>query len=140
MLPGPMIIKECSKCSNLIADCTIASGNTFGAEFWTDGKREAPMLPEQPWLVICPHCGSAVWIDDLEEIGRLELWKDVQENFDKAAPCKSPTVEEYFRLLKKGRRLGIKSATYAFVPGGRATTAGAGEVLKFLFRNAKYRI
>jgi len=51
MLPGPTIVRKCSTCGKLIAQPTLLSGNTFGARFWTDGKREAPMLPEQPWLV-----------------------------------------------------------------------------------------
>jgi len=68
MLPGLTIIKKCSACSKLIKQETISSGNTFGATFWTDGKREAPMLPEQPWLVMCPHCHVPLWIDELEEL------------------------------------------------------------------------
>ena len=53
MRPGPTIIKKCSVCSELIQQHTIRSGNTFyGAIFWTDGKREAPMFPDQPRLVI----------------------------------------------------------------------------------------
>ena len=44
MLPGPTIIKKCLVCSKSIEHHTIGSGNTFGATFWTDGKREAPML------------------------------------------------------------------------------------------------
>jgi hypothetical protein len=33
-----------------MAQRTLASGNTIGARFWTDGKMEAPMLPDQPAL------------------------------------------------------------------------------------------
>ena len=51
MLPGPTTIKRCPGCKGLLAEGTLASGNTLGATFWTDGKREAPMLPEMPWLV-----------------------------------------------------------------------------------------
>ncbi len=56
MLPGPTIIKRCSDCSQLIEQSTLDSGNTLGAKFWTDGKRYFPMLPDNPWLVECPHC------------------------------------------------------------------------------------
>jgi hypothetical protein len=54
---GTTIIKKCLECSGLIKEYTIMSGNTFGAIFWTDGKRDAPMLPDLPWLVKCPHFG-----------------------------------------------------------------------------------
>jgi hypothetical protein len=60
------------------------SGNTFGATFWTDGKREAPMLPETPWLAKCPHCGQFLWLDEAVEVGKEEAfghnesWPDAQ--------------------------------------------------------------
>jgi len=60
------------------------SGNTIGASFWTDGKCEAPMLPETPWLVKCPTCGQLVWLDEAKELGerpfgRSSLWPGVHE-------------------------------------------------------------
>ncbi len=56
MTPGPTIFRKYSACSKAIEQDTIGSGNTFGATFWIDGKREALMLPDQHWLVMCPHC------------------------------------------------------------------------------------
>jgi len=44
------------------------SGNTFGATFWTDGKRDAPMLPDLPEFVKCPHCKLLLWINEQEEL------------------------------------------------------------------------
>ena len=72
MLPGPNLIKQCSQCEQPFAEPTLMSGNTFGATFWTDGKREAPMLPETPWLVKCPHCGQMLWLDEAKELGEEE--------------------------------------------------------------------
>ncbi len=72
MLPGPTIVKKCSECSELINEQTITSGYTFGATFWTDGKREAAMLPDQPWLVKCPHYQSLIWTDELERVAEIE--------------------------------------------------------------------
>ncbi len=37
---------------------TLASGNTFGAEVWSDNKRIAPMLPEISYIQKCQHCGK----------------------------------------------------------------------------------
>jgi hypothetical protein len=70
MLPGPTTIKRCSACSNLIGEATTCSWNTLGAIYWTDGKLEAPNLPDEPWLARCPHCHAMLWFDELEECGR----------------------------------------------------------------------
>ena len=113
MIPGPTIIKKCSECSGLIQEHSIISGNSVGAQYWTDGKRELPMLPDQPWLVKCPHCQNLLWIDELEEIRESELWKDLkfpksnneQELQDYFAKLKSksynePELQDYFAKLK----------------------------------------
>jgi hypothetical protein len=71
MMPGPTLIRRCSLCLKLFLQETISSGNTFGASWWTDGKMEAPMLPDEPWLVKCPHCGALLWIDEQEEVGNF---------------------------------------------------------------------
>jgi len=73
MLPGPTIIRRCSACTKLIEQFTLNSGNTIGARFWTDGKRDAPMLPDELWLVKCQQSGALVWIDEQEQVGIVEL-------------------------------------------------------------------
>ena len=73
MRPGPEIIRKCVSCTVPMAQVTIKSGNTFGATLWTDGKMEAPMLPDLPWFVKCPHCHSLLWIDEQVELGETEL-------------------------------------------------------------------
>ena len=102
MLPGPTIIKRCSFCSKSIEHYTVASGNTFGATFWTDGKREAPMLPDQPLLLLCPHCNAALWIDELEELGEFEYSENRPNKFNDAIPCKTPSINNYVTLLERG--------------------------------------
>jgi hypothetical protein len=64
---------------------TINSGNNFGARYWTDGKRDAPMLPEEPWLIKCPHCDTFLWIDDLTQVGEIEHWYSEGNDTDKFA-------------------------------------------------------
>jgi hypothetical protein len=44
------------------------SGNTIGATYWTDGKREAKMLPNHPWLAKCPVCSGLFWVDETSEV------------------------------------------------------------------------
>ena len=102
MLPGPTIIKKCLVCSKSITHHTIESGNTFGATFWTDGKREAPMLPDQPRLVMCSHCNASLWIDELQELGEIEYSEDWPQKFKDAIAYKTPSIEDYVALLAKG--------------------------------------
>lgn len=58
MLPGPKRLYRCPTCQGLFARRTLASGNTLGAEFRSDGQMRARMLPQTPPLVACPHCRS----------------------------------------------------------------------------------
>lgn len=131
MLPGPTIIRECSACGKYIAQDTIVSGNTCGCRFWTDGKTFAPMLPDKPWLVICQHCGTLVWIDEQKQVGESELgdpenpfmkicrvdrhgnsynqeiepWNAQTHDADKfvdALRAKTPTLQDYAGFLEAG--------------------------------------
>ena len=72
MTPGPTIIYQCYKCEGNFKYPTIGSGNTFGARFWSDGKKDAPMLPDQPWLIKCPNCDALIWRDELKQMGEAE--------------------------------------------------------------------
>lgn len=76
MKPGPVIIRKCGVCKKEVAQRTTMSGNTLGAHFWTDGKMEAPMFPDRPWLVKCGWCGSLIWINEQERMGQIKLWDD----------------------------------------------------------------
>lgn len=100
MLPGPTIIKKCSECSGLIEEPTIISGNTFGATYWTDGKRDAPMLPDPPWLVKCPYCQAPIWIDEQQEIDEVDPFGDIGTDKE-AKPCRVPELQDYFTELKQ---------------------------------------
>ena len=102
MTPGPTIIRKCSACLKSIKQHTIGSGNTFGATFWTDGKRDASMLPDQPWLVMCPHCHVPLWIDELEKLGQTEPWGDEQGKFKDASEYEKPSLDDYFALIANG--------------------------------------
>lgn len=101
MTPGPTITRKCTNCLKSILQHTTKSGNTFGATFWSDGKREAPMLPDRPWLVMCPHCHAPLWIDELEIIGKTDIWDWLNDNRAGAIGYKTPTFDDYFALLAK---------------------------------------
>ena len=36
--------------------------------YYTDGKREAKMLPDHPWLAKCPVCAGLFWVDEAVEV------------------------------------------------------------------------
>jgi hypothetical protein len=54
------------------------SGNTFGAELYSDGKQIAPMLPIYPTITQCPECGTLFRLKDSNQIGESDPWKDVK--------------------------------------------------------------
>ena len=101
MLPGPTIIKKCAECSSLILEETLMSGNTFGATYWSDGKCEASMLPDQPLFVKCPHCQTSLWIDELEEIGEAECYSE-DELYNDAKSYNTLSLKDYFIELIRG--------------------------------------
>ena len=94
--PGPDIIRECPKCNAALKQETMLSGNTFGAQFWTDGKMDAPMRPDYPWLVKCPKCGTLFWIDESKKLG--ERWYPEKTWPDAIDPSK-PTEADLLSLL-----------------------------------------
>lgn len=56
MIPGRPVTVKCPSCSMLQLRRTLLSGNTLGARYYSDGKCDAPMLPEYPYYVKCPVC------------------------------------------------------------------------------------
>jgi hypothetical protein len=63
-----LIIRECPHCKAHVVQEETVSGNTIGATYWTDGKREAKMLPDHPALVRCPACSLLFWVDEAVEV------------------------------------------------------------------------
>lgn len=82
MTPGPNKILKIPKTGSLIKISTIGSGNTFGARWWTDGKMEAPMMPDNPWLRRHPETGETFWCDECEEVASEEPWGQGTEYAD----------------------------------------------------------
>ena len=98
MLPGPNRIIKCPYCQNQLRQGTLASGNTFGATFWTDGKREAPMLPDSVIVSYCEECNNFFWVEDAELIDKVEFDSD---EYPDAEFLKELTLEQYIEAFKK---------------------------------------
>jgi hypothetical protein len=63
-----LIVRECPHCRAHVVQEATVSGNTIGAVVYTDGKRDARMLPDHPWLAKCPACGGLFWVDEAAEV------------------------------------------------------------------------
>jgi hypothetical protein len=88
-----LIVRECPHCRALVVQEDTLSGNTIGAKFYTDGKREAKMLPDHPWLAKCPACSGLFWIDEsLEMATGFDAAKGKQQVL-------APSEKELLRFL-----------------------------------------
>ncbi len=56
MNPGNPIMVKCPYCGAEKELMTLMSGNTCGAEYWSDGKMIASMLPKISPVQKCPQC------------------------------------------------------------------------------------
>jgi hypothetical protein len=63
-----LIVRECPHCKAHVVQEDTLSGNTICAKLYTDGKREAKMLPNHPWLVKCPACLGLFFVDEAVEV------------------------------------------------------------------------
>jgi hypothetical protein len=101
--------------------------------YWTDGKRESTMLPDQPWLRKSPSQGALFWSDECEEIGRYsersselqsEEWRDLDHAIE-------PSEKDYFAALasdvaisgERMRYLRRKGSVLSIDKLGRRTSA-----------------
>lgn len=71
MTPGPTQIIECPACGALHQLATAASGNTFGALLWSDGKLDAPMLFNSPDIARCSGCRVLFMLELANVVGEL---------------------------------------------------------------------
>ena len=69
MILESFYIYKCPNCGNLISRESYISGNTFGAQIFSDGKIIAPMHPLIPNLTKCKKCETIFWLSKLKEIG-----------------------------------------------------------------------
>ncbi len=104
MTPGPTLIMKAPGCVKPVKFATIASGNNFGATYWTDGKQEAPMLPDEPWLRVSPAEKVIFWSDECEEIGQIGYFSQADENheWNDLVYAEEPSEDDYFRALQSG--------------------------------------
>lgn len=112
MLPGPIIIFTCPKCNAPMRRGSLQSGNACLAKYWTDGKREAPMLPEFPSVTKCKACKNFFWIEDTKTIGAIPYFHrnkpDYPDDWRNAPRIDELTIDEY----NEAANLGIGNTIY----------------------------
>jgi hypothetical protein len=130
MTPGPILIVKPIGCELPVKLFTVGSGNLFGAVSWTDGKREAPMLPDEPWLRKSPTEGVLFWTDACAPIGEFDPCEQKPEPPEWAVLkfAVKPTEEDLFAALASGladteEKLRL-SADASLVGGQRPGPAG----------------
>ena len=101
MMPGETIYRECPSCDRLLLQNTLISGNTIGAKFWTDGKMDAPMLPDYPALVRCAHCRNLLWLPEAREHEFAEPPKMFETVAGALSPL-APTESDYLEAIESG--------------------------------------
>lgn len=90
MLPDHPYIFTCPHCGWEKELLCLASGNTFGALYWSDNKMEASMMPRLSYVQRCPHCGKYFILEGAtcrqaedgfsEDTGEL-TWEEMKEAF-----------------------------------------------------------
>ncbi len=63
MIQADDLYFECPVCGTYVSQQSLLSGNTFGARLYSDGKQDAPMLPEFPMISKCFNCGNIYWLN-----------------------------------------------------------------------------
>ena len=105
MTPGPTLVIRCPLCSGLAKYTTVASGNTFGAVYYTDGKRVAPMLPATPSVVRCAACRGVFWRSAATEVGQFDEQREdavaVGADWLKAGYLHEPDEGEHLAALDR---------------------------------------
>ena len=70
MLSGPSYF-ACPECKAIHERTELLSGNTFNAKYYSDGKMEAPMLPEIPSIIRCEQCALIFKLDNDLQLSSL---------------------------------------------------------------------
>ena len=101
MLQGlPLIIKPPGK-TTLLQYPTYFFTNKRFALYWSDGKCEAPMLPEKPLLCKNPEDGSLFWLDDCKNRSRWKSrkYRNHHDDWNHAKQIELPSDQDYLAAI-----------------------------------------
>lgn len=100
MIPGPTIIISCPHCGQYAKKRTIISGNTFGSQLWSDGKKISPMLPEFPSLVLCKKCDQFYWVKEDRKVEEVHDHRELDMKWGDIDYVEFPSFHQYFKALE----------------------------------------
>jgi hypothetical protein len=95
MIPGPTLVFKCPKCGKFILRGSLISGNTFGGKLFSDGKMEAPMLPEFPNIIKCQDCKTFFWLNKENKIGKNKPFEKTKAEWKNACRAEFLSINEY---------------------------------------------
>lgn len=96
-------IGQCPDCGCKFTAISVASCNTFGAKFYTDGFVDGSMYDEGSALLSCPECNRYIWRDDVpdrEFIQDSTYFNDPELRSLPKARCIG--LSDYEKLLDQG--------------------------------------
>lgn len=96
MIPGNAEIVKCPFCGTEKELMTLISGNTCGAEYWSDNKRIAPMLPSVSPVQKCPEC-KKYYFEHKHRQGESN-----HESFERGELTFPEWKEAYMQLMSEG--------------------------------------
>jgi hypothetical protein len=88
------IVVMCPVCHNQVKIEELHASNTAAAKFWTDGKMEAPLIPEQFDVMSCPHGSHLFWKSEAQEIAREPYRFFVKSPYSSVPYANGPLMED----------------------------------------------
>jgi len=100
MMPGPDEVMRCRSCGTTMRKGSLLSGNTCGAELWSDGFLAAPMLPDFPPVGVCPGCKAVFRTDLTPVIAQIEPWESSDSGSDLPG-IENPSSTQLHRMARR---------------------------------------
>ncbi|MBD3376763.1 hypothetical protein GF406_17130 [candidate division KSB1 bacterium] len=97
------IIVICPVCQKQVKIEELHASNTAAAKFWTDGKMEAPLIPEQSDVMTCPHGSHLFWKKEAQEHGREPYKFFVKSRYSAVPYANVPSLEDLMSELQRVR-------------------------------------
>ena len=95
-LANPQIL-TCPFCGEKKEIMSLMSGNTFGAQMWSDNKCIYPMYPEISLVQKCPHCGK-FYIRTRQEA----VWAETGSSFEQGLLTYEEMKQAFAQLMEAG--------------------------------------
>ena len=70
---GPKYVYECPQCASLFQRGSVISGNSFGADIYSDGSMDKTHLGNYPSFTRCRQCGHFFWVDEAKVVGAMSF-------------------------------------------------------------------